>query len=300
MHLQQWQAMGTHVKLGVDDVFVVDVPSTETAQGPPVLVIHGFPTSSVDWAPVLPALSANRRVVLFDLPGFGLSAKPDRRYDIEASADTTQRLIEHLGLNEFDLVTHDMGDTVGGEILARNLEGVLTVGDEPVRIRRRLVTNGSIYLDMAELTDGQRVLWSAPDAILPEGSAPTVEMLEFSLTATLAPANSPASNPDPADIRIATEALCHDQGARLLPRLIRYLDDRRDNEVRYTGAIESHPTPLGIIWGDADPIAVVEMARRLAQRGPDATLTELAGVGHYPMIEAPEAFANAVLSHLTP
>jgi pimeloyl-ACP methyl ester carboxylesterase len=298
MHLQHWQAMGTRVRLGTDDTFVVDTPSTGPAQGPPLVVIHGFPTSSIDWAPVLPALSANRRVVLFDLPGFGLSAKPDRRYDIAASADAAQRLIEHLELVEFDLVTHDMGDTVGGELLARHLEGTLTVGDELVRIRRRVVTNGSIYLDMAELTDGQHALWSAPDAMLPTEGAPSVEMLEFSLTATLAPAQSSSSNPDPADIRAAAEAVGHGEGTRLLPRLIRYLDDRRDNEARYTGAIESHPTSLGIVWGAADPIAVVDMARLLVERRPDAKLAELAGVGHYPMIEAPDAFAAAVLAHL--
>jgi pimeloyl-ACP methyl ester carboxylesterase len=298
MYLQQWQAMGTRVQLGVDDAFVVDTPSKGPVQGPPLMVIHGFPTSSIDWAPVLAALSANRRVVLFDLPGFGLSAKPDRRYDIAASADAAQRLIEHLELIELDLVTHDMGDTVGGEILARDLEGALTVADEPVQIRRRVVTNGSIYLDMAELTDGQHALWSAPDEILPAEAAPSVEMLEFSLTATLAPAQSPSSNPDPADVRAAAEAVAHGEGTRLLPRLIRYLDDRRDSEDRYTGAIESHPTPLGIVWGDADPIAVIDMARHLAARRSDARLTELAGVGHYPMIEAPDAFAAAVLAHL--
>lgn len=298
MDLQAWQALGTHVQLGIDDLFVVDTPAAGPTQGPPVMVIHGFPTSSIDWAPVLAALSANRRVVLFDLPGFGLSSKPDRRYDIAASADAAQRLIEHLELSELDLVTHDMGDTVGGEILARDLEGSLTIGDCPVQIRRRVVTNGSIYLDMAELTDGQHALWSAPDEMLPAEAAPTVEMLEFSLTATLAGTESPSSQPDPADIRTAAEAACHDGGGRLLPRLIRYLDDRRDNEARYTGAIESHPTPLGIVWGDADPIAVVDMARQLAEHRSDARLTELVGVGHYPMIEAPDTFAAAVLAHL--
>ncbi len=87
--------------------------------------IHGFPTSSVDWARALPVLGASRRVVLFDLPGFGLSDKPDRPYSIHSSADAAQGLIEALELAEFDLVTHDMGDTVGGELLARDLEGRL-------------------------------------------------------------------------------------------------------------------------------------------------------------------------------
>ncbi len=166
-------------------------------------------------------------------------------------------------------------------------------------IRRRVVTNGSIYLDMANLTDGQHVLWSAPDEMLPAEVAPRApEMLTISLTATLAPEDSPSSEPDPADVLAAADAVCHDGGARLLPRLIRYLDDRLNNEDRFTGAIESHPAPLGIVWGDADPIAVVEMARQLADRRRDASLIELAGVGHYPMIESPQTFADAVMDLL--
>ena len=52
------------------------------------------------------------------------------------------------------------------------------------------------------------------------------------------------------------------------------------------------------MWGDADPIALIAMARRLAEERPDAELVELQGVGHYPMLEAPAEFARAVLSLL--
>jgi len=304
MRLDAWQTMGQRVPLDGNEVFVVDTPARSNPSvrsdtpAPPLLVIHGFPTSSVDWAPALDALSAHRRVVLFDLPGFGLSAKPDRPYGIGSAADAAQALIGHLGLAEFDLVTHDMGDTVGGELLARQLEGTLVVDGSPVTIRRRVVTNGSIYLSMAALTDGQRMLWEAPDEALPVELAPTAELLELSLRATLAPQGGPGSNPDPADLRAAADSVCHSDGSRLLPRLIRYLSDRRDNEARYTGAIESHPSPLGIVWGELDPIAVLAMARQLADRRPDASLEVLGGVGHYPMIEAPDSFAAAVLRAL--
>jgi pimeloyl-ACP methyl ester carboxylesterase len=96
----------------------------------------------------------------------------------------------------------------------------------------------------------------------------------------------------------AAKAVVEADGSRLLPRLIRYLSDRRDHEDRFTGAIEAHPSPLSIVWGDLDPIAVVDMAHRLAERRPGAGLEVLQGVGHYPMIEAPEAFAAAVLQGL--
>ena len=299
MNIANWDSMGHRVELLGEAVFVVDRPADHDTAAPPMLIVHGFPTSSVDWAPVLDQLGAARRVVLFDLPGFGLSAKPDRHYSIASAADTAAALIDELRLHEFDLVTHDMGDTVGGELLARSLDGDLTAAGEPVRIRRRVVSNGSIYLDMANLTDGQKALWSAPDEMLPAGAAPDAAMLQLALTATLAPPGTPGSDPDPEHLRAAAEAICASDGARLLPRLIRYLDDRSANEGRYTGAIESHPAPLGVVWGTEDPIAVIDMAHQLCRRRSDAVLTELDGAGHYPMIECPQRFASAVLSHLS-
>jgi pimeloyl-ACP methyl ester carboxylesterase len=285
----RYRSSGDLLSLGDDEVFVVDTPAGADHGAPPLLVIHGFPTSSLDWAGVLPALAADRRVVLFDLPGFGFSAKPDRAYSIFTAADATVRLIEALGIDHLDLLTHDMGDTIGGELLARDLDGVL-----PATIGRRVLTNGSIYLELAALTAGQQALWAAPDELLDPVLAADAATIALALTATLAPPGNAGSRPDPAHVRAAAEAVVEAGGNRLLPRLIRYLSDRRDHEGRFTGAIESHPSPLGIVWGALDPIAVVDMAHLLVQRRPDATLRVLDGVGHYPMIEAPGAFAGAV------
>ena len=96
----------------------------------------------------------------------------------------------------------------------------------------------------------------------------------------------------------AWELISHHGGHRLLPRTIRYIEERRRSQARYTGAIESHPSPLAIVWGADDPIAVVDMATRLHSARPDATLTVLTDVGHYPMVEAPGLFAQAVVRGL--
>lgn len=79
-----------------------------------------------------------------------------------------------------------------------------------------------------------------------------------------------------------------------MARTIRYIEERRHHQDRYTGAIEAHPSPLTIVWGTDDPIAVPAMAHRLAAARPDAALRWLDGVGHYPMLEAPDAFAAAI------
>ncbi len=54
------------------------------------------------------------------------------------------------------------------------------------------------------------------------------------------------------------------------------------------------------MWGEDDPIAVVAMTDVLRRARPDAPVTILDGVGHYPMIEAPDRFAAAVSAALTP
>ncbi|HEY5336061.1 MAG TPA: alpha/beta fold hydrolase, partial [Mycobacteriales bacterium] len=77
-----WWDRGRHVELLGQQIFVVDLPPGTEENRPPLLVIHGFPTSSLDYAGVADALAARRRVVLLDLPGYGFSGKPDRPYPL--------------------------------------------------------------------------------------------------------------------------------------------------------------------------------------------------------------------------
>ena len=54
-----------------------------------------------------------------------------------------------------------------------------------------------------------------------------------------------------------------------------------------------------MVWGALDPVAGLGMAVRLKQQRPDLELVVLDDVGHFPMIEAPQAFADVVLTALT-
>ena len=85
----------------------------------------------------------------------------------------------------------------------------------------------------------------------------------------------------------------------MLPRLIRYIEERRANERRFTGAIETDPSPLHIVWGLDDPIAVPSMVdtllRRPARRHGRSASTASATT---PMVEAPQRFLDAALAGL--
>ena len=257
-------------------------------------MLHGFPTSSFDYAAVLDGLRAGRRVLLFDMLGYGLSAKPDRGYTMALQADVAMAFVAELGIDRLALLTHDMGDTVGGELLARRAQGAW-----PVAVTRRVVTNGSIYIEQAHLTAGQQLLLSLPDELLPDGVPIDVASLTASLRDTFS-AETPLVPPGwPEDpVPEAAAQVVHDEGHRLLPRLIRYIEERRANERRFTGAIETDPAPLHIVWGLDDPIAVPSMVDTLVAVRPDATVVRLENVGHYPMMEAPARYLEAVLPGL--
>ena len=97
--------------------------------------------------------------------GYGLSAKPDQAYTLDLQADVAQEFVADAGVTTLALLTHDVGDTVGGELLARQLEGRW-----PVEITRRVLTNGSIYIEMAHLSVGQQLLLGLPDERLAEAA----------------------------------------------------------------------------------------------------------------------------------
>lgn len=285
-----WEALGARCSLVDHEIFVIDVGPDEPSSSPPLLVLHGFPTSSIDFSQVLPALRRRRRVVLFDFLGFGLSDKPDGAYSLFDQADLVEAVARHRSLDRVDLLTHDMGDSVGGEVLARSLDDYL-----PFEIARRVLTNGSVYIGMAQLTDGQKMLLSLPAERIPDGLGLDAPAMAAALRGTLSVSGDGGND----HLLASAELVIRDGGAEILPLLIRYVEERHAHEDRWTGAIERHPAPLRVVWGADDPIAVVAMTERLAQRRPDADVVRLEGVGHYPMLEAPGRFAREVLAGLS-
>jgi pimeloyl-ACP methyl ester carboxylesterase len=265
-------------------IFTVDVPAARPSDAAPLLVLHGFPTSSFDFYRVVDALATDRRVVLFDMLGFGLSSKPDRPYRLVDQADLAVALVAELGIDRLGLLTHDIGDTVGGELLARQLEGAWDV-----EITDRTLTNGTIYMDLVRLSDGQKLLEALPDERLAPGILDRDAVLGGLVGTFSDSAHVPA-----AELEAAWELISHDGGERLLPRLARYIDERRHLEHRFTPPLVDHPSPLTVVWGTDDPIAVPAMADRLARARPDARVVLLDGVGHYPMVEAPDRLLGAM------
>lgn len=284
--VKEWEARGQYVSAGEHKLWVSDVPAINDRGLDPLLVLHGYPTCSYDARLILDDLRADRRVVMIDFVGFGLSDKPDIRYSIRMHADHVEAVARALDLRRVAMFTHDMGDSVGGELLARSLDGTLAFD-----VSRRVLTNGSIYIEMAHLSTGQQLLLAADDAPI---EIVTAETFIPSIERTF----SEHSKVAPEELEAQWLLLAHNGGNRLLARTIRYIEDRRKEERRYTGAIETHPSPVGVVWGADDPIAILPMTDEFVKARPGTPVTVLDNVGHYPMIESPRRFADAVCAYL--
>jgi haloacetate dehalogenase len=86
--------------------------------GPPVLLLHGYPQTHVEWRKIAPELAKSYTVILPDLRGYGDSSKPPDgdnhvNYSKRAMAQDQVEVMEKLGFRRFAMVSHDRGSRVG-------------------------------------------------------------------------------------------------------------------------------------------------------------------------------------------
>ena len=86
------------------------------------------------------------------------------------------------------------------------------------------------------------------------------------------------------------------QGVRVIPRIIQYMKEREQFRTRWVGALLHPPCPVRLINGIEDPISGKNMLARYRELIAAPDIVELAGVGHYPQLEAPQQVLEAALS----
>jgi pimeloyl-ACP methyl ester carboxylesterase len=97
----------------------------ELGSGPPVLLLHGWPTSSFLWREVMKPIAERNRVIAIDLPGFGGSDKPtDVSYSFRFFGQAITDFLAALEIDRVGLAVHDLGGPIGVHWAIRNRERV--------------------------------------------------------------------------------------------------------------------------------------------------------------------------------
>lgn len=249
-------------------------------EGVPVVLLHGFPTSSRLWQGVVRDFPDGHRLVVCDLPGYGRSEAPPNGVGAEALAGVLVGLLDNLRIRRACLVGHGHGGAVAQAVAVRHPDRVshlalvdtVAFGVPPRRLARLARALG----------DAAR--WLPPGLLagLVQGSVrrglAEPDRSRLLLDTALAPFTTPA-------------------GRDLLVRHLRALDDAATATL--TPALAALRIPTAIVWGADDPFYPVALAHRLHAAMPHATLDVVEGAAHFLPEDAPQRVLAALRSLLS-
>ena len=258
-------------------------------EGPPVLVLHGGPSIGSGYLiEGFAGLSRDHRVILFDQRGIGWStgAEDSTRLTVSRTLDDIDAVRETLVGGSVHLVGHSWGGLLAlsyaidrpGAVRSLVLVDPTEPGSRYARQRDTNLAAATTAVDSAELAD----LFASPG--YRSGDPEVVESLYRAIYRPWLGHREAATN-----LRFGLDLEAALRGRRVGERLVR----SPAGLARWTDLGRLIDVPTLIVHGDRDPIPVA-MARRLHAEIDGSELVVLEGVGHFPMVEAPEAFERAV------
>jgi pimeloyl-ACP methyl ester carboxylesterase len=290
--LERWKAAGRYF-----DYLGFEVFYRNEGSGPPLLLIHGYPFNTWDWAPIWQTLTARFTVIAPDMLGMGFSDKPGAyQYSVPDHADMHEALLAHLGVTACHILAHDIGDSVGQEMLARHEFGQQSYGS--LRIESVTWLNGGLFNETYRPRLMQKVLSRTPLGDLASHS-PNVLLSQRVLERTINELFGPRTQPSPRMHELFNQILDYNDGKRVTHKVGRFVNDRYLHRNRWVRAMRQTKVPMRMIDGPADPNSGRHMADRYRQLIPNPDVVMLDdGIGHWPQIEAPEAVLAALLEHI--
>lgn len=277
------------------EIFHVEAgePSNRT-----LLLVHGFPTCSVDWLELVDLLSDRFHVCALDFPGYGYSDKPlGWGYSLPRDAELLDHyLAEVVGAESAVVVAHDRGTSVS---LLHTINAA--AGKTATHVEHLMLTNGNIYLPLSNLTDFQRLVLdpeTAPGVLgfmTPELLAAGMGQLTFS---------PPRSAGDP-EVDALEATFAHDDGVKVLHETIQYLVERAEHESEWLEMLAATDIPTSVIWGMNDPVSPVRVAtyawHNFLMLKPGANRLYLVPeANHYLQNDRADALASAIRHALDP
>lgn len=239
---------------------------------PMVVLIHGLgPSASKDWLPVLPRLAAHYRVLLFDLPGFGRSERPDAVLSPKRYAD----LVHWLIARHTDRPVFVVGHSLGAAVALRHS------ADYPEQVARLLLIDAAGILQTTVFT---RHLSKVP------GQASTLPVLRQLVAGGSRILNHLSGQVQ--DLGAGKAGSLAGMAGSDQARGLLYKDSSTVNAVLglanedFSPAIRRLQVPVWMLWGAQDTVTPVRTGQALRWLLPQSQLDILPEAGHVPVREA--------------
>lgn len=249
----------------------------EAGEGPPVLLLHGLGATNASFLPTLWDLAQDHRVLAPDLPGFGDTDKPIRRYDSPFFARWARAFMDQTGIQRADVVGNSMGGRVAIELgleAPERVDRLVLLAPSPAFIRRRQ------FVRIVRL-------------LRPELAVVRLPMRHRSVVWGIKRLFSrPERLPDPWYLAAADEFLRVFARARAriaffsAARQI-YLEEPF-GDVGFWERLPSLRVPSLFMWGERDRLVPSKFARHVERALPAATSVILQDCGHVPQYELPD------------
>lgn len=277
MTLDAWKNKGQYFDYKSHPIFSID-----EGKGEVLLLIHGFPTASWDWWKMWERLTSSYRVLTLDLIGFGFSAKPAKYpYSIFDQADLIETFLKAKQITRIKILSHDYGDTVAQELLAR-FNDRTTAKSDGLHIESLCFLNGGLFPETHQALFIQKLLMS------PIGSIVARLFNRKKLEKNFRKIFGPDTQPSAKELDEFWHLISNNNGKKVFHLLIRYMQERKDNRTRWVEAIQQAHIPIRLIDGLYDPISGKHMSDRYKAIIPNPDVIELENIGHFPLIEAPD------------
>jgi pimeloyl-ACP methyl ester carboxylesterase len=252
----------------------------EPSGKPPLVLLHGLNDCYRTWRQVAPQLARDRRVLVPDLPGHGLSARPDASYELGWYARVMAQWLRMAVDGPTDVVGHSFGGGVAQMILL----------ECPERVRRlALVSSGGLGREVAVYLR----LASLPFVVERLGQPLMGAATRLALSAT--------GDMRPSEDRSRLSELNAQTGsARAFARTVRDVIDWRGQRRTFFQRAEelSNLPPIAVFWGDRDKVIPFSHAKRLAASVDGIRVTRFEGCGHHPHHEKPSALVDGLRDFL--
>lgn len=255
----------------------------ETGDGPPLVLVHGLMDSHRTWRRVVPLLAGRYRLLMPDLPGHGLSGRPDAPYTLAWHAQMLADWMGAVGVDRTHLCGHSYGAGIAQWMIL----------EQRARIDRlALVSAGGL---------GRLVAPGMHLASFPVlGRAITPLALRHVMPRVLRYASATFGHMEPEEQARFLEMQRIPGTERAFQRSLEGVISFFGQHVQTTHrSAEVRDMPaVALFWGSRDPIIPVRHGRRAARRAENVTLTEYPTCGHYPQLDAAGPFARDLLAFL--